>query len=77
MSEFLRKLANGYIPKEQPPIDYLTLISILSELYVEMKIHYSPKTEQKILDTMLEMQREMVQPERRNDGDNKNMAGQG
>ncbi len=77
MSEFLRKLANGYIPKEKPPIDYLTLVSILSELYVEMKIHYSPKTEQKILDTMLEMQREMVQPERRGDGDNKNMAGQG
>ncbi len=77
ISEFLRKLANGYTPKEQPPLEYGKLISVLSEIYAEMKVHYSSETERKILQAMLAIQRGVILPERSKDGDNKNMAGEG
>ncbi len=35
LSEYLRKLANGYEPKPLPPIEYSELMRMISDLYVD------------------------------------------
>ena len=74
LSEYLRKLALGYRPKEQPPLEYSRLIGTLSSLSVRLDAD-----EKKLLhETLLTIQRTCTVPERRRaDGGNEDMGGQG
>jgi len=77
LSEYFRKLANGYEPKPLPPLEYLMLIKVLSGIYAEFKIHYSPETEQQLLNIILQIQETLLLPGKRDevDGNYGNMAG--
>jgi len=37
LSEYLRKLANGYLPKEVPPVEYAELVQLLTEIYNDFR----------------------------------------
>lgn len=37
LSEYLRKLANGHDPKSLPPIEYVELISLLTQMYDDFR----------------------------------------
>ena len=78
-SEYLRKLATGYAPKALPPVDFFTLIEAINDIYRELETRYTPELEQKLLRTILQLQAELLIPDKRGDdgGCNADMAGEG
>lgn len=61
-SEYLRKLAAGYEPKELPPTDFFALIESLNDIYRELKTRYSPELEDRILHIILQLQGQFLLP---------------
>lgn len=76
LSEYLRKLANGYEPKPLPPIEYTELIRFLTDIYNELRITGKEEYAKFIVGVVSQMMA-AVMPEKvgERDGDNEDMAG--
>lgn len=76
-SEYLRKLATGYEPKALPPADFFVLIEALNNIYCELQIRYTPELEGKILQVILQLQEQFLQPGKRGEicGNDTDLAG--
>jgi hypothetical protein len=75
LSEYLRKLANGYEPKPLPPTDYGELMRMISDLYVD----FHSTGEEKYVNLLIRVLQEMtaaIAPGKRgdSDGNNQDMA---
>lgn len=78
-SEYLRKLAAGYEPKALPPVDYFVLIEALNNIYRELQTRYTPELEGKILQVILQLQEQFLQPGKEGNisGNDADLAGSG
>ena len=56
LSEYLRKLANGYEPQAAPTQEYMELTSLLTEIYVEFQISGEEAYAKLIADVLLDLQ---------------------
>ena len=75
LSEYLRKLANGYAPKPLPPIEYTELMQMISDLYVD----FHSTGEEKYANLLIRVLQEMtasITPGKRGeaDGNDENLA---
>ncbi len=78
LSEYLRKLANGYEPKPLPPVEYNELKNMISELYVEFYTTGEKKYANMLINILQEMT-EAIAPAKGSgvNGDNEDMACEG
>jgi hypothetical protein len=78
LSEYLRKLANGYEPKSLPPIKYPELVEVLANLYGLYRYRQKEEAAEKALYLITRLTEE-ISPQKRGDanGDNENLAGTG
>jgi len=56
LSEYLRKLANGYEPKAAPPLEYLELIRLLTNIYSDFRDPGENAYADLLANVLLEMQ---------------------
>lgn len=76
LSEYLRKLALGYRPKEQPPLEYNALIRTMSAISAELRTSRRDGDCRLLTDTLLMLQRVCTAPERSGThGGDKDMGG--
>lgn len=65
VSEFLRKLALGYIPKAMPPFEYQQLNHMLMTLYAAFKENSTPENAEVIVRFVRGLEDEFLNVERR------------
>ena len=73
VSEFLRKLANGYNPQPAPTKEYFELTRLLTDMYADFRITGNDVCAKLIADTLLELQ-STIAPVKCN-GNDKYLAG--
>ncbi|MCL2857249.1 MAG: hypothetical protein FWE19_05965 [Oscillospiraceae bacterium] len=56
LSEYLRKLANGYEPQTAPPLEYAELIRLLTEIYNDFRESGDTMYTTLLAEVLLEMQ---------------------
>jgi hypothetical protein len=56
LSEYLRKLANGYEPKTLPPLEYQKIYSLLTDVYVDWMSSGDSVSANYLLSVVKEMQ---------------------
>ena len=56
LSEYLRKLANGHDPKAAPPLEYMELIRLLTEIYNDFRETGEGMYSKLLADVLLELQ---------------------
>lgn len=77
VSEFLRKLALGYIPKAMPPFEYQQINQMMMSLYVAFKENSTQENANVIVRFVRRLEDEFLNTERRNiRGDNLDMGGE-
>ena len=64
LSEYLRKLANGYEPKAAPPLEYAELIRLLTDIYNDFRATGENAYADLLANLLLEMQ-SVITPARR------------
>jgi len=76
LSEYLRKLANGYEPKPLPPLDYRALMRRITDLYADFN-EWGETGYANILVGVLQEMLAAISPQKSGgkSGDNKNLAG--
>jgi hypothetical protein len=79
LSEYLRKLADGYDPKALPPLEYQQIYDLLIHVYADWRSGGDPRLANNLLDIVGEMMAAIhSEPKGRDEnGDNKNLAGAG
>jgi len=65
VSEFLRKLALGYVPKAMPPFEYQQLNQTLMMLYTAFKENSTPENADVIVRLVRNLEDEFLNVERR------------
>lgn len=68
LSEYLRKLANGYAPKPLPPVEFAELIRLLTEIYDDFCATSETEYARFIVGVLSDML-EAVTPQKRSDND--------
>lgn len=77
VSEFLRKLALGYIPKAMPPVEYQQLNHMLMTIYAAFKENSTPENAELIVRFVRGLEDEFLNIERRRfRGNNINLGGE-
>lgn len=77
VSEFLRRLALGYIPKAMPPFEYQQINQMMMSLYVAFKENSTQENADVIVSFVRRLEDEFLNTERRNiRGDNLDMGGE-
>jgi len=66
VSEFLRKLALGYVPKAMPPFEYQQLNNALMNLYTAFKENSNQENAEVIIRLVRALEDEFLNVERRN-----------
>ena len=76
LSEYLRKLANGYEPKEALPVQFAESIRLLSALHNDFRDSGDVQCARLLAQVLMELHRQIL-PKKRGgcNGDNKNLAG--
>ena len=64
ISSYIRMLIGGYVPKETPPIEYEKLISILNNVYTELRSGKNTIEANEVRQILLQLQAELTSPER-------------
>ena len=64
LSEYLRKLANGYEPKPLPPLEYRELMNTVTDLYVNFNEWGETQYADMLVGVLLKMQA-AITPEKR------------
>ena len=77
VSEFLRKLALGYIPKAMPPFEYQQLNHMLMSLYAAFKENSTQENAEVIVRFVRDLEDEFLNIERRSfRGNNIDLGGE-
>jgi hypothetical protein len=79
LSEYLRKLANGYEPKALPPLNYRKIYDLLLDVYLDWRSERDPRLANFLLDIIRQMMAGIDPAVRGSDagGGNKNLASAG
>ena len=75
LSEYLRKLANGYEPKPLPPLEYRALMNRITDLYIDFNEWGETRYADMIVGILQEMLTAISAEKRSGNGNNKNLGG--
>lgn len=65
LSEYLRKVSLGFVPKAFPPDTFFSMTEKLTQIYQLCQGRITQKTEQKLIETITELNQKYLFPEKK------------